>query len=356
MINPVFCQRLRSARTMAGLSLQGLADRMGNQVTRQALHQYEQGGFMPDSRIIGVLCDALGIRPDDLFREHAVQLERLSFRKLRNFSAKNRRSLEEQAKVVIERYLELEQLLHLKTAFRIPARSHPIRSFQQVENFAELLRQQLQLGMGPIPNVLGLLEDHHIKVMEVDSSHEFAGCSAWDASGKIPVIILNSRALIHPEEKRLTALHELGHLLLNFRGLSEREQERYCHRFAAAMLLPAKTLVSETGTFRNNLYAQEVVEIKKQFGLSTRIIIERMRDLKIIRTSCFNKLSTSLKEKYKANTEPTAYQFPGNEQSHRFRQLLLRALAEEVISMSKAAALAGMRLAEFRQKFLSTDE
>lgn len=356
MSNAIFCQRLRSARTMAGLSLKGLADRMGNQVTRQALHQYEQGGFMPDSRILGSLCRALGVRPDDLFREPTVLLDRLAFRKLQNFSEKVRRSLEEQAKVAIERYLELEQLLHLKTEFHLDTRHQPIRTALQVENFAEAFRHRLQLGMGPIPNVLGLLEDHQIKVIELDSAHGFAGCSTWGASGNVPVIILNSRVLNHPEEKRLTALHELGHLLMNLKGLSEREQEQHCHRFASAVLLPAKGLITETGVVRNNLYLQEIGEVKKQFGIPLPVILERMLDLNIIRRSSFMKLKSGLKGINGPGTEPEAYRYVGIEESRRFRQLLLRALAEEVISMSKASTLAGMRLAEFRQKFLSADE
>ena len=38
---------------------------------------------------------------------------------------------------------------------------------------------------------------------------------------------------------------------------------------------------------------------------------------------------------------------PGEEHSHRFLQLLLRGIAEEIISTSKAAALYNMKLADF---------
>ena len=48
--------------------------------------------------------------------------------------------------------------------------------------------------------------------------------------------------------------------------------------------------------------------------------------------------------------EPVEY--IGEEKSNRFIQLLFRALAEELISISKAAALNNQTLAEFREKLL----
>jgi transcriptional regulator with XRE-family HTH domain len=43
-----FAIRLLSARKMAGMSLQKLADALGNVVTKQSLNKYEQGVMKPD--------------------------------------------------------------------------------------------------------------------------------------------------------------------------------------------------------------------------------------------------------------------------------------------------------------------
>ena len=48
--------------------------------------------------------------------------------------------------------------------------------------------------------------------------------------------------------------------------------------------------------------------------------------------------------------EPAKYDFKGIEQSNRFEQLLFRALAENLISISKAASLKNLKLAEFREE------
>jgi predicted HTH domain antitoxin len=45
-------------------------------------------------------------------------------------------------------------------------------------------------------------------------------------------------------------------------------------------------------------------------------------------------------------------EYKGIEHSSRFQQLLYRAAAEEIISMSKAASLSNIKLAQFRDEFM----
>jgi predicted HTH domain antitoxin len=46
-------------------------------------------------------------------------------------------------------------------------------------------------------------------------------------------------------------------------------------------------------------------------------------------------------------------EYKGVEHSSRFKQLIYRATAEEIISMSKAASLSNMKLAQFRDEFMA---
>ena len=52
-MNQLFAERMKSARMMNGLSLQDLSDKLGNKITRQALHKYEKGDVLPDSEMMG---------------------------------------------------------------------------------------------------------------------------------------------------------------------------------------------------------------------------------------------------------------------------------------------------------------
>lgn len=345
-----FAERLKSARIMAGLSLQDLADRLKNHVTRQALHKYEKGEFMPDSEMIGLLCDALGVRQDYFYRKNVVELGEIEFRKFTRYSAKEKNSLIEKTKDVLSRYLELEEILNIESTFPFKSNGAPIKSNDEVEDVAIKLRKDWKLGTDPIFNLIELLEDHHIKVIEIESDDSFDGLSAWANDGKVPVIVLNSCKPKSLDRKRFTALHELAHLLMNFEGLTEKQKEKYCHYFAAAMLLPKETLEKEVGKSRSKLLLPELGAIKKQYGISMQAIAYRLKDLNIITESYFKQFMFFINQSGYKIEEP--YPYEGQEQSSRFQQLLFRALGEELISMSKAAALNNQKLAEFRTKHL----
>lgn len=345
-----FAERLKSARVMAGLSLQDLAEKLQNRVTRQALHKYEKGEFMPDSEMLGLLCDALGVRPDYFYRKTEVKMGQISFRKRQNFPVKDRKGLEERTKDVLERYLELEQILNIPTNFSLHFKDRPIKTNQDVEQIAIDLRRAWKLGKDPIFNLIELLEDNKIKVIEIESADTFDGLSAWANEGTIPVIVLNNSIIKSLDRKRFTALHELAHLILNLDGHTEKQKEKFCHYFAAAMLLPSDTLEKEVGRSRTKLLLPELGAIKKQYGISMQAIAYRMKDLGIITPSYFKQFMFFINQSGFKIEEPFAYE--GQEKSSRFSQLLFRALGEELISMSKAASLNNQKLAEFREKNL----
>lgn len=345
-----FAERLKSARVMAGLSLQDLADKLQNRVSRQALHKYEKGEFMPNSEMLGFLCDALGVRPDYFYRKTEVKMGEISFRKRQNFPVKDRKGLEERAKDVLERYLELEQILNISPNFSLNFKDRSIKSNEDVEKVAFDLRKAWKLGNDPIFNLIELLEDNKIKVIEIESSDTFDGLSAWANNEAIPVIVLNNSNIKSLDRKRFTALHELAHLILNLDEYTEKQKEKFCNYFAGAMLLPEDTLRKEVGDSRTKLLLPELGAIKKQYGISIQAIAYRMKDLGIITAAYFKQFMFFISQSGFRIEEPFPYE--GQEQSRRFNQLLFRALGEELISMSKAASLNNQKLAEFREKNL----
>src|SRR5882724_3462279 len=132
-MNQLFADRFRAARILRGLSLQDLADKMNNKVSRQALHKYEKGEVVPDSKMIGLLADALEVRPDFFFREIKIEFSDIEFRKLKKLPAKEEKRIIEEVKDKLSRYLELEELLLVKWEFHNPLENiGKIRSFQEV--------------------------------------------------------------------------------------------------------------------------------------------------------------------------------------------------------------------------------
>ena len=70
----IFANRLIAARKMAGMSLQNLADKLGNIVTKQSLNKYEQGKMKPDSNLIIQLANILNVSVDYFFANPAVEV------------------------------------------------------------------------------------------------------------------------------------------------------------------------------------------------------------------------------------------------------------------------------------------
>lgn len=281
-MSQLFAERLKSARMMNGFSLQDLSDKLGNKISKQAIHKYEKGEAEPDSEILNYLCDILNVRPDFFSRETLVELGKIEFRKIEKLPSKEQSAIIEKTKDFLERYIELEELMGFSEPFEsidIPA---PISSFQEVEAAAHKVRKDWLLLDNPIPNVIELLEEKNIKVILIDAGNEFDGLQTWVNNRRIPVIVLNTGKLKSNDRIRFSALHELGHLLLPLDGVDEKMAEKYCHTFAGAMLFPEKAANYEFGEKRNKISIQELGFVKLQYGISLQALVYRLFDLGII--------------------------------------------------------------------------
>ncbi len=344
----IFSKRLKSARVLASLSQDQLVEKMGNIVSKNAISKYEKGKMMADSTVLLALSKALDVKPDYFFRPFTVEIEKIEFRKKQKLSVKKINSIRQTVTDFVERYIEIEQFLNIASTFVNPLEDRTIFTIEDIDKAAIKIRKDWKLGLNALPNVIDLLEDNEIKVIEVDAPDEFDGFSGW-AEGKIPIIVINKN--YNSERKRLTALHELGHLILKLdKNLSYREKERFCFQFAGAMLIPEPTFKSEIGNVRSHFSIPELVAIKENYGISLQAIMARAKDLNIINESQF----ISFRKWISRNrTEEGLGNYRGIEHTFRFKQLIYRAAAEEVISLSKAANLSNQKLAEFRKEFVA---
>ena len=344
--------RIKSARALAGLSLRELVSRMEGIVSHNAIKKYEDGLMMPNSKVIIALAKVLNVKPDYFFQPYTVEIQNVEFRKKSRMPKKEISSIKENVTNSIERYIELEQFLNIPYSFNNPLKDFVINNGDDVEVAVNHLLTQWKLGFNALPNVIEMLEDKGVKVIELDTNEDFDGLSGW-ANVNIPVIVVNKN---YPNDrKRFTALHELGHLLLTFNPDSEsKAQEKLCHRFAGAMLMPNETFIAEVGEYRTNkISLPELISIKETFGISIQAIMARAKDLGVITNDNFIQFRIWLNQIPDRKKEQGLGEFLGREHSSRFRQLLYRAASEEIISMSKAANLANRKLADFREEFFA---
>ncbi len=108
--------------------------------------------------------------------------------------------------------------------------------------------------------------------------------------------------------------------------------------------------MDELGGHRQNIFMNELFALKKQYGISIQAIIYRAKDLGLVTESYYKFFMIRFSKAGYRKAEPVAY--VGFEGSNRFKQLLLRAVAEEFISTSKGAVLNNQKLTAFRAELV----
>lgn len=343
----IFGQRLAQARRMHGMSLRALAEATGGKITYNALHRYELGQMMPSDDVLIAVADALDQSLDFFFRPTTVKLKELNFRKTTKVGSKTVESIREQSTDFFERYREIENILGLPGTFRDPLGSLRLSKSEDAEIATEKVRGAWNLGLDPLPNVIETLESNGMKVFEVEAPEKFDGFSGW-ADGH-PVVVLAKWLNNDLPRKRFTALHEAAHLLIHSHIDSRgKETEPYCNRFAGAMLIPQKIFKADWGGYRKHVSMEELIDLKRRYGMSIAAIMHRAVDLGLLDASLYKRFCIARRKEKWDVKEPGDY--PGIEKSSRFDQLVYRAAAEEIISLSKGAALLNESIIDFREK------
>lgn len=334
--------RLKTARLLAGLSLRQLEEELLNKVTYNSINKYEKGLMQPEIGTILRLAEVLNVTPSYFFETNSIELGEINFRKQNSLTQAEVELIKEKTKDKVQRYIEAEKLLSISKAFNNPIGKKQVKDVARAEEMAELVRNEWGLGTNPIPNVIEMLEENEVKVIEIEASEKFDGLSTYVDDG-IPVAVVNDSFTI--ERKRFTALHELGHLMMNIKIEEEQDKENACHRFAGAMLFPEAEVRKTLGDNRSNIAMGELVTIKEEYGISAQAAMRRVLDLEIISPLCYKQFFMKLAGNRK---EVGLGTYKGEEKSYRLLQMVFRLTSEKVISVEKAAALAGIPVYEYR--------
>jgi Zn-dependent peptidase ImmA (M78 family)/DNA-binding XRE family transcriptional regulator len=337
--------RIRRARMLRGLSLEAVAQRLGD-ISKQALSKYEKGGPPPNSTRLLQLAKALSVKPEYFFRADGVQLAPLEFRKLARMPQKRQDQVGEQMRDHLERYVGLERCFELDGGAQAPLqgpRVFVVRSPEEAEVAAEQLRAQWAIGGDAIAHLAELLEEHGIKVALLDDHDGFDGaCAATHDESHVLIALNGSRP---GERVRFTAAHELGHWVTALPdGMPEREKEVCCHRFAGAFLYPRQRVEADFGTHRRSrVLPVELLNAKRRYGVSMAVALRRLKDLHLITDAGYQGMNIQFATSgwRKAEPEPLLA-----EQPRRFESLVYRALAEDLISPTRAAELLQLSVAK----------
>ena len=339
-------QRIRNSRVHKGLSMQEVADNIG--VSKQMINKYEQGKSMPTSEKLIALSKLFQQKVDYFFRKPEVTIGEISFRKKSKFGAKKVNALKEEIRIQIENYLFIENICEVSNAFENPLQHSIIANEQHVKEAVKQLRNYWNIGQDAIHNIIDLLEDNHIKVIEVsDESRSFDGL-ATIIDDKYHIIVIAKAMPI--ERKRFTLLHELGHLLLPIGALEEKQQEKFCNIFASETLLSETNAITEFGNSRSRISFEELKNVQEKYGISISAIVYKLGDTKIMSQERVKKFYQRLNFEAGLREMIEQSRYDGLAYSNRYENLVYRAVSEELISMSKASSLLQLGLEELKNK------
>jgi transcriptional regulator with XRE-family HTH domain len=332
-------ERIKQARKANYLSQRDLANQAG--ISAMAISKYERGLDTPSSGVLLRLAQALDISIDFLFRPQTISVELKAYHKHAVLGIKAQEAIRMRIQEWLERYLEVESFFPGEDQVESPA-VRKVRSIDDVEYAALGLRNEWNLGLDPIENLTQVLEDRGIKVGLVSGFDHFDACT-FTADGMWVIV---SKAGLPGDRQRFDLGHELGHLFLD--PAENLDAESASNRFAGALLVPAEAAFFELGPNRTALDIHELYILKHKYGLSMQAWVYRAKDLGIITESA----AVSLFKRFRTNGWHR--QEPGDplpsENPQRMERLVYRALAEDLISRSRAQELLGnnvdMRLAE----------
>ncbi|HVB25517.1 MAG TPA: XRE family transcriptional regulator [Ktedonobacteraceae bacterium] len=342
----MIADRIKLARRKAGFSLRDLSTAMDERVTAQAIGKYERGEDVPSSGVLIALAKALGVSLSYLLDPIGIELTGVKFRTKANTTVRDRAQVETEVLEWIERYLQIEHILDLDSAkWQCPV-AHPrqMNEVNDAEKLARDVREEWKLGLDPIPNMTELLEEKGLKVLTIPLPQRVSGFTCLVGRGEsqpeLPVIVVNNQFSL--ERRRLTLAHELAHRLIDADSLSEKDEEKATTLFAGAFLMPREHLLREVGKHRNALGYKELIDLKRLYRVSGMALLMRLRQLSVISESTLIYIFQSIARGWRTQ-EPEELESEKErgqrERALRFERLCYRALAEELISLTKAAEL-----------------
>ncbi|WP_427019456.1 ImmA/IrrE family metallo-endopeptidase (plasmid) [Pseudarthrobacter sp. P1] len=285
--------RLVQARRLAGLTKSAVAKQIG--VSAVALGHWEAGTNLPRPDHVQKLCEALDV-PIPFFaagRPYARLSESdAHFRSLRRTPAHQRAKAIAFTEQVWELTYALEKRVQLPPV-RLPGFSAgevtPLVQAAEPARAAQMLRAEWDLGLGKIPRMVRVMEQHGVVV----TLSPFAGSAtptvdAFSTSRlPRPVVVLTPDRAQDVNRHRFTAAHELGHLIMHPDAAPGDPQiEKEADQFAAELLTPAESI---TPLLPNRLDLHALDRLSKEWGVSIESLIYRCHELGTVSEAAYRR-------------------------------------------------------------------
>lgn len=291
-------KRIMSAREAAGFSITEAAQKLGFR-NYQTLSAIEKGSrnvsaheLIRMARLYGRKMDYF-LDPDDA--PDPVPLWRKTKKNDTN-------KVQRQFLTFLENYNNLEHLLRLKRRWKDIQKNYDRddfaqNGFEQADRLGSEIHNLLDLGSHPSLNLLNILENNlRFKILCLPLQDGISGASLVDNALGAGILINAKDA---PWRRNFDLAHELFHIMTwNVfsleeigDGLTRTRPEQYADIFASSLLLPEKQVreaLKETTT-DNEIRIVDIIELAKEFGVSTEAVLWRLVNLQIIKRTAAKK-------------------------------------------------------------------
>lgn len=328
-------RNLKINRLLRNLSLKEAGDLLNMSPT--AVAKYEKGEIYPDSQKLILFANAYNVKTSTLLKSYDSPIMSFSsFRKKKRLCGKNLELLKDVIQDEVSKYLEVLEIANYDKKINFRFKTHKCCNFLDAENAAISFRTYIGISnRQPISDLINIIENLGILVVQIKNINnnfdDFDGLC--EIINGIPIIVILDN-IKDGARQRFTIAHELGHLLLNINN-NEIDEEKLCHRFASAFLMPEEAVINEFGNYRNSISFYELTSFKKEFKVSYAAILYRLKDLCIINEYLYKKLSIFISTNIgKNDLDPIS-----PEKSYHFKKMVHRFESDGIISLNKACEL-----------------
>ncbi|CNB45155.1 transcriptional repressor DicA [Yersinia ruckeri] len=315
-------------------------------VSPATISKWRSGQQAPESEALERLATVVNVTPEWFTRPLLPSMSKPLFRSNASAHVAARAMLETRIHWANELVTKLTEFVDL------PELKLPHRSFTNIdeigdtdiEDAANECRALWNLGTKEIPDLALAAESNGIIVVREETGiAQIEGLSAWSETLGVPFVLLSSDKG-NAFRSRFDLAHEIGHLILHRYVGNELEAERYklkesqAHKFAGALLLPAKAFAEE---IRTPVTLDSLLLTKQRYGISVAASIMRLYALNIISEEEKQNLYKRLSARWGVKSEPgDDYREP--EKPRLLKRTIELLASSGIISVERLAAFSGL--------------
>jgi len=284
--------RALEARQSAGYSLGEAAKLLGFN-NYQTLSAIERGTRNINANELSAMAHLYG-RSLDYFFEKDISPDPVPL--WRKSPEADEKRVQRQLLSFLENYSNLEKLLGLKRRWKDIQKNYEksdfsLRGFDLADRLGAEICDSLNLGSRPASSFLNVLENGlRFKVLHLPLDNGISGACVVDERLGVGILINTNDA---PWRRNFDLAHELFHVV-TWNVFSAREvgdgtvrtrPEQFADAFASSLLLPEKRLLEalEEVTANTTIRLVDMIELAKDFGVSTEAILWRLVNLNILK-------------------------------------------------------------------------